>query len=289
MLTAGVIANTDWTDVVLDNNANFDPSCEYRATFRCHATKCSQIGESWQNYPIIVSSGKLIFKVPGSSGVGGNILAIIWTQDKHYSDLVKEDNFEKIASEKHYEIIALQKKCNLIEQAQQSTLDQLKAIKDIFTPVGAMLLYGGINPPNGYLLCDGQAVARTAYPELFAIIGVAFGKGDGITTFNLPDFRGRVPAGYIGGANNLLTKANALAIGGVGGTTDASCVLNINQIPPHTHTYTETYPGTDWLYFQNASVHQQYQRASNTGSTGNGEAHSNIMPFMFTNVIIKAL
>lgn len=50
---------------------------------------------------------------------------------------------------------------------------------------------------------------------------IAFGKGDGATTFDLPDFRGRVPAGYIGGVNNLLTKATMLA---TGGTQDASCM-----------------------------------------------------------------
>lgn len=49
--------------------------------------------------------------------------------------------------------------------------------------------------PTGWLLCDGSAVARSAYPALFDTIGTAFGAGDGTSTFNLPDFRGRIPVG----------------------------------------------------------------------------------------------
>jgi len=49
--------------------------------------------------------------------------------------------------------------------------------------------------PTGWLLCDGTAVSRTTYASLFAVIGTTFGTGDDSTTFNVPDFRGRVPAG----------------------------------------------------------------------------------------------
>lgn len=54
--------------------------------------------------------------------------------------------------------------------------------------------------PTGWLLCNGDAVSRTTYADLFALIGTTFGVGDGSTTFNVPDFRGRVPAGVDGGA-----------------------------------------------------------------------------------------
>ena len=49
--------------------------------------------------------------------------------------------------------------------------------------------------PTGWLLCNGDAVSRSTYADLFAVIGTTFGVGDGSTTFNVPDFRGRVPAG----------------------------------------------------------------------------------------------
>lgn len=56
-------------------------------------------------------------------------------------------------------------------------------------PIGAVISFGGSVIPHGYLLCNGQAVSRVDYTELFAVIGTAFGAGDGTTTFNLPDLR----------------------------------------------------------------------------------------------------
>jgi microcystin-dependent protein len=60
---------------------------------------------------------------------------------------------------------------------------------------GLIQAYGGSVPPSGWLFCNGAAVSRTDYPALFAAIGTAWGVGDGSTTFNLPDGRGRVLVG----------------------------------------------------------------------------------------------
>ena len=62
-------------------------------------------------------------------------------------------------------------------------------------PTGAILPYGGQTAPTGYLMCDGSAVSRTTYAALFAVVGSSFGMGDGITTFNVPDYRDRFPFG----------------------------------------------------------------------------------------------
>lgn len=62
-------------------------------------------------------------------------------------------------------------------------------------PPGVMSAYGGSSAPTGYLLCDGSAVSRTTYAALFAAISTTFGTGDGSTTFNVPDMRGRFPFG----------------------------------------------------------------------------------------------
>ena len=61
--------------------------------------------------------------------------------------------------------------------------------------VGTIVAYGGTTAPDGWLLCDGSAVSRSQYPRLFAVIGTAFGAGDGSTTFNLPDLQQRFPLG----------------------------------------------------------------------------------------------
>ncbi len=60
-----------------------------------------------------------------------------------------------------------------------------------FLPAGSMVDFAGSTAPSGWLMTDGAAVSRTVYADLFASIGTAYGVGDGSTTFNLPDFRGR--------------------------------------------------------------------------------------------------
>jgi microcystin-dependent protein len=66
----------------------------------------------------------------------------------------------------------------------------------VTTPTGALLQYGAVTAPIGWLLCDGSAVSRSTYADLYNAIGTTFGLGDGSTTFNVPDMRGRVPVGY---------------------------------------------------------------------------------------------
>lgn len=81
-------------------------------------------------------------------------------------------------------------------------------------PVGVINPFGGTTAPEGWLLCNGQAISRTDYADLFAVIGTAFGSGDGSTTFNVPDFRESVPkgAGLTGKSSNHM-DADGLAVG----------------------------------------------------------------------------
>lgn len=101
-------------------------------------------------------------------------------------------------------------------------------------PSGVVLPYAGSTAPTGYLLCYGQAVSRTTYANLFAAIGTTYGSGDGSTTFNLPDLRGRFPLGKDnmgGSAAGRVTAANASTLGGASGEE--------NKDISHTHTYTD--------------------------------------------------
>lgn len=118
-------------------------------------------------------------------------------------------------------------------------------------PIGGMMSYAGATAPTGWLLCYGQAISRTTYAALFAVIGTAYGTGDGTTTFNLPDKRGRASIGAdnMGGSPaNRVTSAgsgvNASAVGNAGGsqysqtdtlTVNSSAVSVVND-PGHTHT-----------------------------------------------------
>jgi microcystin-dependent protein len=63
----------------------------------------------------------------------------------------------------------------------------IQALASILVPVGCVQAYAGNTLPNGWLLCDGSAVSRTDYADLYAVVGDTYGNGDGSTTFNLPD------------------------------------------------------------------------------------------------------
>ena len=104
---------------------------------------------------------------------------------------------------------------------QLATTGFATAIISPFT--GAMLMWPTATAPTGFLVCNGQAVSRSTYFSLFAILASTFGAGDGATTFNLPDYRDRAPVGA-----GTLYVANAK-----GGSKDAI-------IPSHTHTATVT-------------------------------------------------
>lgn len=107
---------------------------------------------------------------------------------------------------------------------------------------GMVMLYGGAAAPTGWLLCQGQAISRTTYANLFAAIGTTFGAGDGSTTFAVPnllirfalgasDWAGSTP-GTVGGAaiHNHTTSTSALNLGvAAGGTSTAASST-------HTHT-----------------------------------------------------
>ncbi len=127
-------------------------------------------------------------------------------------------------------------------------------------PVGGMMPYAGATAPSGWHLCYGQAVSRTTYSALFSVIGIAYGAGDGSTTFNLPDKRGRISVGAdnMGGSaagrvTNAVSGVDATAIGNVGGdqhaqpdTLTATTSLNISvSDPTHNHQqyYTGSFPG----------------------------------------------
>ncbi len=79
-------------------------------------------------------------------------------------------------------------------------------------PIGSITAFGGSAAPDGWLVCDGGAVSRTDYADLFAVIGTAYGPGNGSSTFNLPDARNRALYGagshWTLGGNDGLSEAN---------------------------------------------------------------------------------
>ena len=76
-----------------------------------------------------------------------------------------------------------------------STSQVDSAIASSAVPTGSIIAFGGTTAPTGYLLCNGSAYSRSGYANLFNIIGVAYGGGDGVSTFNVPDLRGQFVRG----------------------------------------------------------------------------------------------
>lgn len=98
-------------------------------------------------------------------------------------------------------------------------------------PIGGGLIYWGSSTPNSsFGFANSQAISRTTYATLFGLIGTTYGAGDGSTTFNLPDTRGRVPVGADAGAGRISgTVFSSVGLGGVGGIE--SQTLTTGQIP----------------------------------------------------------
>ena len=115
-------------------------------------------------------------------------------------------------------------------------------------PIGAVVDFAGSSAPGGWLLCFGQAVSRTTYSALFAVVSTTFGVGDGSTTFNLPDYRGRIAAGVDnmgGGAagriGTVVTDNGTITgttMGSVGGSS--THVQTSGEIVTHNHAITDT-------------------------------------------------
>lgn len=153
----------------------------------------------------------------------------------------------------------------------------LSRIPSLAVPAGTIIMFGGSSAPTGYLLCDGSAVSRTTYADLFAIIGGNFGTGDGSTTFNVPDMRSRHPIGM--GQGSGLTNRVLATTGGAETHT-----LVTGEIPAHTHTIPSAGVATAGA---GQGVTTDAGTGQSTGSAGGGGAHNNMGPFLTVNFCIK--
>jgi len=138
------------------------------------------------------------------------------------------------------------------------------------------LPYLGTTPPSGWLLCDGSAISRINYAGLFAVIGITSGAGDGSTTFNLPDMRGRVPVG--------IGTYGVVSLGDIGG--EQNHILTITEMPSHTHNIgTNDLTGPDGRTKTTGNYGVYY--GTPTDLTGGNQAHNNMQPYLGVNYIIS--
>lgn len=158
-------------------------------------------------------------------------------------------------------------------------------------PTGGVIPFAALTAPAGWLNCNGSAVNRTAYAALFAVIGVTYGVGDGSTTFNVPDIRGRVVAGYDN--SNATGRLTGSPTGGV----SAAVIANAGGEEGHTLTSAEV-PATAVLGTVGQQILSNAGNGTQSGSGGGGPdanaavqggggAHNTVQPTLIMNYIIK--
>lgn len=181
-------------------------------------------------------------------------------------------------------------------------------------PIGGLLPYTGTSAPNSaFVLPYGQAISRTSYSSYFSLVSTTFGTGDGSTTFNVPDLRGRVVAGLgnMGGSDaGRLTPtyfgASGTTLGASGGSE--SHALTTAQLASHSHANSLSDPGhTHGHNAQTGSTTTGgggFPAGANGGATisaattgititnasaGSGSAHNNTQPTMVLGFILRVI
>lgn len=153
---------------------------------------------------------------------------------------------------------------------------------------GSIISWTDGTVPTGFLECNGSAVSRTTYSELFAVIGTTYGSGDGSTTFNLPDLQDNVAVG----------KSNNKSLASTGGSntvtgTVSNRSLSTAQLASHSHNigFNLGNSPTALGFFSNSG-----NTAQTTSNTGSGSAHdhnftgaddSALQPYLALIFIIK--
>lgn len=163
-------------------------------------------------------------------------------------------------------------------------------------PTGSVLPFAGATAPAGWLLCDGSARSRTTEAALFAVIGTTYGAGDGTSTFNVPDGRGRTMIGA--GQGSGLTNRALADVGG-----EEAHQLTVPELAIHTHiqnAHTHVVGSASFTYATgaggpvysatNAPGNSPWTSGSTTPTnqnTGGNTPHNNMPPFFAVNFIIK--
>ena len=189
---------------------------------------------------------------------------------------------------------------NVQSSGPTDSLTTVAQLQQLLFPAGLVMETAATTAPTGWLVCDGSPVNRTTYAALFGAVGTSFGAGDGSTTFNLPDMRGRVAVGV--GTASGAAGATAHSLGQKAGEETHQLVTG--EMPSHTHNDTgHTHSGASaYQYIMNASggavgyasgpnglnaantTLTDYAHLSNTGGDG---AHNNMQPYVGLNYIIK--
>ena len=164
-------------------------------------------------------------------------------------------------------------------------------------PTATIVPWSSASVPTGFLECNGQAVSRSTYSALFAVVGTTYGVGDGSSTFNVPDLQDNVAVGKsnnkalasTGGANTTPVTAT----GNVGGST-ANATLSTAQLASHGHSIVARanpmnyIPGRAYQVGSGPTSAPVNTTSFNTANQGSGSGHSHNMSATFSGDAVNA-
>lgn len=127
---------------------------------------------------------------------------------------------------------------SIVEIDNSGTMTATQTLATLM-PTGAVMAYAGTSAPTGWLMCDGSAVSRATYAALFAVIGITAGQGNGSTTFNVPDYRGRFLRGVDGAAGRDPDAAGRTAMNTGGNTGNNVNSVQDDALEYHNHGVTD--------------------------------------------------
>lgn len=175
-----------------------------------------------------------------------------------------------------------------VNKGTAGDFNEIKTVVNNNTPVGLISMYSGTTAPTGWLICDGSAISRTTYATLFGVIGTTYGSGDGSTTFNLPNLKGKVPVGL----NSSDTDFDTIGETGGGKQTIIPMQwyndfidmrLKTGLSIPNWETYRKAASGTTSTLPGESSQTGVMGVNENTTSDANG----NLQPYIVLNYIIS--
>ena len=214
-----------------------------------------------------------------------------YNSDMSKIDTAMKNNSNKINSiEKNN--TGLNGRVENLETTSTNHTEEISNLNDTLTnllPIGSVIPFAGSTIPEKWLECNGSAISRETYSELFNAIGVNYGVGDGLTTFNIPNLKEKIPVGH----DPAGTEFDV--IGKTGG--EKTHTLTTQELATHSHT--SIYAGGSQLNINSpgtgtaltittdgTSTTTGYNMATN--SAGGGQPHNNLQPYIVMKYIIKA-